>query len=69
MSEADDLAGVAPEEMAAYLDFRGRVRGANIDERTLQTTDYVNHFSGVIMLLEIVPDAPECLEEAVQWGR
>ena len=40
------------------------VRGKNINETTLLATDYLNHFNEIIMVLELVPDMPECLEEA-----
>ena len=44
------------------------VRGKNINETTLLATDYLNHFNEIIMVLEIVPDMPECLEEAQEWA-
>lgn len=43
------------------------VRGKNIDETTLLATDYLNHFNEVIMLLELIPDMPECLDDAKTW--
>jgi hypothetical protein len=44
------------------------VRGTNINEQTLLATDYLNHFNEIIMLLEILPDMPECLDEAHDWA-
>ena len=44
------------------------VRGKNIHETTLLATDYLNHFNEIIMVLELVPDMPECLEEAREWS-
>lgn len=43
------------------------VKGTNINEDTLLATDYLNHFNEVIMLLELVPDMPECLEDVKEW--
>ncbi|TMJ23687.1 MAG: hypothetical protein E6G93_02785 [Alphaproteobacteria bacterium] len=34
---------------------------ANINPRTGLATDYLNHFNEAIMLLEMIPDMPECL--------
>jgi len=44
-----------------------RVHGRNINEQSLLATDYLNHFNEIIMLIELLPDMPECLEEAQQW--
>lgn len=43
------------------------VKGTNINEETLLATDYLNHFNEVIMLLELVPDMPECLDDVKEW--
>lgn len=44
------------------------VRGKNIHEDTLLATDYLNHFNEVIMLLGMIPDMPECLDDAKTWA-
>lgn len=44
------------------------VRGKNIHEETLLATDYLNHFNEVIMLIGMIPDMPECLEDAKGWA-
>ena len=46
---------------------RDRIKGTNIDERTLLATDYLNHFNEIVMLVELVPDMPELFSEAQQW--
>lgn len=51
-----------------YEEICARVEGTNINPTTLLATDYLNHFNEVIMLLEIVPDMPECIEDAVEWA-
>ena len=43
------------------------VAGRNIEPQTLLATDYLNHFNEIVMLLELVPDMPECLDEARDW--
>lgn len=47
--------------------FQKLVAGKNISEVTLLATDYLNHFNEIVMLLEMVPDMPECLEDAKEW--
>ena len=43
------------------------LRAANINPRTGLATDYLNHFNEAIMLLEMIPDMPECAEEFLEW--
>ncbi len=40
---------------------------ANINPRTGLATDYMNHFNEAIMLLELIPDMPECAEDFLAW--
>jgi hypothetical protein len=51
----------------AYAEFCEKVRGTNIHEQTLLATDYLNHFNEVVMLLEMLPDMPECFEDVSAW--
>jgi hypothetical protein len=44
-----------------------RLRAANINPRTGLATDYLNHFNEAIMLLEMIPDMPECSEDFLEW--
>jgi hypothetical protein len=44
-----------------------QLRAANINPRTGLATDYLNHFNEAIMLLELVPDMPECAEDFLDW--
>jgi hypothetical protein len=44
-----------------------RLRAANINPRTGLATDYLNHFNEAIMLLEMIPDMPECAEDFLGW--
>src|ERR1700751_1026233 len=54
-------AGPSKEARAAQL------RAANINPRTGLATDYLNHFNEAIMLLEMIPDMPECAEDFLGW--
>ena len=44
-----------------------QLRAANINPRTGLATDYLNHFNEAVMLLEMVPDMPECAEDFLAW--
>jgi hypothetical protein len=50
-----------PEARAA------RLLAANINPRTGLATDYLNHFNEAIMLLEMIPDMPECAQDFLDW--
>ena len=41
--------------------------GANINPDTLLATDYLNHFNEVGMLLEMLPEMPDCIQELEDW--
>jgi hypothetical protein len=56
------LAGLSAEARAAKL------RAANINPQTGLATDYLNHFNEAIMLLEMIPDIPECAEDFLAWS-
>jgi hypothetical protein len=51
----------------ALAEIRQRVKGTNINEISLLATDYLNHFNEIVLVLDIIPDLPECLEEARSW--
>lgn len=62
------------EEFArAYRDtitdhMRKHTDGTNVNESTLLTTDYLNHFNEVVMLLELLPSAPkEIASDLASW--
>jgi len=52
---------------AGQTAMRVRLAGTNINEETFLATDYLNHFNEIIMLLEMVPDMPECLDDCKEW--
>jgi hypothetical protein len=55
---------------AAELDEESRadqLRAANINPRTGLATDYLNHFNEAVMLLEMIPDIPDCADDFLEW--
>src|ERR1700722_16649316 len=61
---------VSPAPGKAGGDENARVaqlRAANINPRTGLATDYLNHFNEAVMLLEMIPDMPECAEDFLGW--
>lgn len=44
-----------------------RLADANINPQTRLATDYLNHFNDVVMMLELVPDMPDCAEDVRGW--
>ncbi|MBI1206064.1 MAG: hypothetical protein GC191_02120 [Azospirillum sp.] len=65
--DAAILDGIRPDELPDYLDWRRRVKGTNISEKTLLATDYLNHFNEIVMLIEMVPDMAMMFEECLAW--
>jgi hypothetical protein len=44
-----------------------RLDGTNINPVTLLATDFLNHFNEAIMLLEMLPMAPDCKDDFLAW--
>ena len=62
----DKLAKAFKNSMTEHL--RAHTDGTNINSETLLTTDYLNHFNEIIMLLELVPSAPsQFASELAEW--
>lgn len=55
------------ERDARYLELSQKAAGSNVNDKTLLATDYMNHINEIVMLMELVPDAPECLEDCKAW--
>lgn len=47
--------------------FRKLVENTTINSDTLLSTDYLNHFNELVMMLDLIPDMPEMLEETKEW--
>jgi hypothetical protein len=52
----------SPEALSAAA-----LAAANINPVTRLATDYLNHFNEAIMLLEMIPDMPECADDFLVW--
>ena len=46
---------------------RMRLIDANINPVTGLATDYLNHFNEAIMMLELAPQMPECVDDFCAW--
>ena len=51
-------------DAAAWHD---RLEGTNINQSKLLATDYLNHFNEVVMMIEMIPDMPDCMEDVAEW--
>jgi hypothetical protein len=47
--------------------WEAELSAANINPRTGLATDYLNHFNEAIMLLEMIPDIPDCAADFLAW--
>lgn len=65
--QSQDEGSRAPDAPTHSRTLARLVRGKNINEETLLATDYLNHFNEIIMLIEMLPGMPECLEDAREW--
>lgn len=48
-------------------EIKAKVKGTNINEKTLLATDYLNHFNEVVMMIDMLPDMPDCLDMVQDW--
>ena len=70
MHPAPNSSPKTPENSAAddaLAELRARAGVANINEKTLLATEYLNHFNEFVMVLDLIPDMPDCLEDAEAW--
>jgi len=65
--ESVNVGSAVPDEDAEFREFSAKAEGTNINPQTLLATDYLNHFNEIVMMLEMIPDMPECLEDAQAW--
>ena len=62
--EQDNLTDAAPVDAGARA---AQLQAANINPRTGLATDYLNHFNEAVMLLEMIPDMPDCAADFLDW--
>lgn len=68
LTPAKSTGAVACEQQEARETRAKRLTDANINPHTGLATDYLNHFNEAIMLLEMIPDIPECAEDFIGWS-
>lgn len=67
LSDQGSAAADVIDREARFRELSRRAEGSNVNEKTLLATDYLNHVNEIVMLLDLVPDAPECLEDCKAW--
>lgn len=45
-----------------------QLKAANINPATRLATDYLNHFNEAIMMLEMLPEMPDCIVDLIEWS-
>jgi hypothetical protein len=55
------------EHVSPCASDRDRLVAANVNPLTGLSTDYLNHFNEAIMLLEMMPQMPECRDDLAAW--
>jgi hypothetical protein len=68
MTSTAAIAGSSPRTTYPDEARAAQLRAANINPRTGLATDYLNHFNEAIMLLEMIPDMPECASDFLEWS-
>lgn len=48
--------------------FSDLVKNTTINDKTLLSTDYLNHYNELVMILEMVPDFPDMMVETETWA-
>ncbi len=56
-----------PKDNGAPALDAARLAAANINPRTKLATDYLNHFNEAIMMLEMLPQMPDCIVDLLEW--
>jgi hypothetical protein len=67
MTSTAAIAGSSPRPTYPDEARAAQLRAGNINPRTGLATDYLNHFNEAIMLLEMIPDMPECASDFLEW--
>ena len=67
MTNSMNTARKSVETTESYEKYQGLVKGTNINQTTLLATDYLNHFNEIIMLIDMIPSMPDCIEDVAAW--
>ncbi len=66
-STAPDYRPQVNETTVSVEDLHQQLVGTNINEQTFLATDYLNHFNEIVMLIEMLPSMPDCMEDICHW--
>jgi hypothetical protein len=55
------------DQAASLTDLRDALLAANINPKTGLSTDYLNHFNEIVMMIELYPTAPDLKDEILAW--
>lgn len=64
--DSEDGGDIAEAPCAPAFD-RERLKGTNINPKTFLATDFLNHFNGVEMVIEMLPQMPAYFEDLLAW--
>jgi hypothetical protein len=67
VAESYEWEAESAEDREVFAAYSARAEGTSINPITLLATDYLNHFNEIMMLLDLVPEMPECLDQALAW--
>jgi hypothetical protein len=56
-----------PDSQARLAELRNELLGANINPYTGLSTDYLNHFNEMVMMLELYPSSPDLKPDILDW--
>ena len=57
-----------PDSLKFRRTYRKLVENTTINSATFLSTDYLNHFNELVMMIDLIPDMPEMLPEAMEWA-
>lgn len=43
------------------------IKDLNINTKTLLSTDYLNHFNEIVMMIAMIPEMPEIIDDCKEW--
>ncbi|BCJ90215.1 hypothetical protein IZ6_09500 [Terrihabitans soli] len=56
-----------PDTQARLAELRDEFVGANINPYTGLSTDYLNHFNEMVMMMELYPSSPDLKQDILDW--
>jgi hypothetical protein len=62
-----NVASPAASDKVALAKLHGELVAANINPKTGLSTDYLNHFNEIVMMIELYPSSPDMKDEILSW--